>query len=229
MRGPLKLLPQITVLSIVAFLFLFSVGLIDGRVIFSSPNRTFNVVADTHLIAVSKTVVPEPTVTCTPHATQTPIPATISTPTLAIVPNARSTAQLSSPLLRIGGTIWSDSNRDGIRDRTERGIQEILVDLYAPKFEWIAGTESDANGEYFFDVPPGEYIVVIEIPSVYISTLDSEDTYHPERWIDDRDNGLGTKGDVITSHPFLLASDLEAEHTIDFGLQEAAIDEDQSE
>ena len=229
MRGHLKLLPQITVLSIVAFLFLFSVGLIDGRVIFSSPNRTFNVVADTHLIAVSKTVVPEPTVTCTPHPTQTPIPATISTPTLTIVPNARSTAQLSSPLLRIGGTIWSDSNRDGIRDRTERGIQEILVDLYAPKFEWIAGTESDANGEYFFDVPPGEYIVVIEIPAVYISTLDSEDTYHPERWIDDRDNGLGTHGEVITSHPFPLDADSQAEHTIDFGLQQAAIEENEFE
>lgn len=229
MRGHLKLFPQITLLSIVAVLFLFSVGLIDGSVMFSSPNRTFNVVADTHLVAVSKTVVPEPTVSCAPHPTHTPIPATISTPTLAIVPNAMSTVRHSHPILRVGGTIWNDSNRNGIRDRNERGIQEILVDLYAPRFEWIAGTESDANGNYFFDVPPGEYVVVIEIPPVYVSTLDSEDTYHPERWIDDRDNGLGTHGEVITSHPFPLDSESEAEHTIDFGLQQAAIEENEFE
>ena len=227
MRGRLISLLQIPVLSIVGFLVLLVAVSVDGRFLFPSPDRTVNAVAVANLITATKTEQPKLTATDTPRPTRTMIPATIATSTVVIVPNASRTAQPSSPLLRVGGTIWNDSNRDGIRGSTEQGIQDIFVDLYASKFHWIAGTESDANGDYFIDAPPGKYVVVIEVPSGYISTVDSEDTYHPERWIDDQDNGLGTNGEVIPSHPIPLQSASAGEHTIDFGLQEAATKENQ--
>lgn len=217
------LLPQITVLSVVGFLFLLVAGFVDWRTFSPLPNKTVNAVASTLRNAVTKTRLSEPTSGYISLPARTAISDGVSKPTPTSAPNATATVQPSRTLLRVGGTIWDDSDRDGIRDRTEHGVQDLLVDLYTPKFEWVAGTESDANGDYFFDVAPGEYVVVIEIPPVYRSTLDSEDTYHPEGWIDDRDNGLGVKGAVITSHPFRLIPDAAAEHTIDFGLQEVAI------
>lgn len=227
MRGRLIPLLQIRVLSIVGFLVLLVAVSVYVRFLFLSPNRTVSAVTVTKLITSTKTEQPKPTATCTPRPTRTTIPATISMSTLVIVPNASRTVQPSSQLLRVGGTIWNDSNRDGTRGSTELGIQDIFVDLYAPKFNWIAGTESDANGDYFIDAPPGKYVVVIEVPSGYISTVDSEDTYHPERWIDDQDNGLDTNGEVIASHPIPLQAASAAELTIDFGLQEAATKENQ--
>lgn len=227
MRGRLILLLEIILLLIGGLFLLLIPVLDDWQLSLAASGRTINTIARTNLGATIKTAEPAFTATRTPLPLGTASRASGSTATKAPLSPTSPTVDSSSRTFQVGGTIWNDGNRNGIRDTEEPGVKDVFVDLYASKFQWFAGTQSDTNGNYSFDALPGNYVVVIEVPSGYISTVDSQDTYHPERWIDDEDNGLGTKGEVITSHPIPLQSDSAAGDTIDFGLQEVAAEENQ--
>ncbi|WP_433673986.1 SdrD B-like domain-containing protein [Microbacterium gorillae] len=56
---------------------------------------------------------------------------------------------------QIGNRIWSDLNQDGIQNPNEGGIAGVQVSLYDADGEVIATTETDANGEYWFDTADG--------------------------------------------------------------------------
>jgi len=61
------------------------------------------------------------------------------------------------PLGTIGDTIWYDTNRDGIQDADEVGIEGVTVQLTLPG----GGTQTlvtDQNGQYLFEnLPAGDY------------------------------------------------------------------------
>jgi YVTN family beta-propeller protein len=71
-------------------------------------------------------------------------------------------------LITIGDFVWEDLNADGIQDPNEPGIPGVTVTLVDPDTgEVVATTQTDENGEYIFQVPPGTYQVVVTVPDGY--------------------------------------------------------------
>ena len=75
---------------------------------------------------------------------------------------------------RIGDKVFDDLNGDGIQDAGESGIAGVIVKLLDGAGNPVLGptgqpvtTVTDANGNYFFDVVPGTYIVEFVKPSGY--------------------------------------------------------------
>ena len=75
---------------------------------------------------------------------------------------------------RIGDKVFDDLNGDGIQDAGEPGIAGVIVKLLDAAGNPVLGptgqpvtTVTDANGNYFFDVVPGTYIVEFVKPSGY--------------------------------------------------------------
>ncbi len=73
---------------------------------------------------------------------------------------------------RIGDKVFDDLNGDGIQDAGESGIAGVIVKLLDGAGNPVLGptgqpvtTVTDANGNYFFDVVPGTYIVEFVKPS----------------------------------------------------------------
>lgn len=55
--------------------------------------------------------------------------------------------------VRIGNFVWLDTNRDGIQDPLEPGIEGVSVRLFDSAGNLLDTAITDENGEYFFDVP----------------------------------------------------------------------------
>jgi len=71
----------------------------------------------------------------------------------------------------IGDDVFIDLNNDGVRDPGEPGIPGVTVNLIDPGADGVCGTADDAvldttvtngNGQYLFEVPPGDYCVVVD-------------------------------------------------------------------
>ncbi|WP_158278802.1 SdrD B-like domain-containing protein [Leucothrix arctica] len=65
----------------------------------------------------------------------------------------------------VSGTVWSDSNKNGIRENSELGIPNVTVVLYGAPYdegnERCVSLDTDANGFYQFeDVIPGSYQLI---------------------------------------------------------------------
>lgn len=70
--------------------------------------------------------------------------------------------------ITIGDFVWEDLNADGIQDPNEPGIPGVTVTLIdVDTGEVVETTETDSNGEYSFQVPPGNYQVVVTVPDGY--------------------------------------------------------------
>lgn len=70
-----------------------------------------------------------------------------------------------------GGKIWNDRNQNGCQNGGEFGIEGVEMSLLGTDI-WgnsvIATTTSTINGEYIFEpLPPGEYVIFMEIPTDY--------------------------------------------------------------
>jgi uncharacterized repeat protein (TIGR01451 family) len=82
----------------------------------------------------------------------------------------------------IGGTVWNDTNRDGVVDDGERGIPGVTIALYRDvnnngahdaEDELVRYALTDLDGGYAFGaLEAGNYIVVETDPPGYISTGD---------------------------------------------------------
>ena len=67
----------------------------------------------------------------------------------------------------ISGIVWNDKNKDGKKDETEDGIENIEVELVTGDGEFVKdddgntlSTKTNSYGEYQFDVDKGRYMVV---------------------------------------------------------------------
>ncbi len=64
--------------------------------------------------------------------------------------------------LRLGSTVWLDSNGDGDQDAGEPGIAGVEVQLLDDAGNVIATTVTDVDGYYVFEnLAPGDYVVAI--------------------------------------------------------------------
>ena len=59
-------------------------------------------------------------------------------------------ALCSQAPIEIGNRVWTDTDRDGIQDAGESGINGLTVDLYEGSTK-VGTTTTDANGEYYFN------------------------------------------------------------------------------
>lgn len=79
---------------------------------------------------------------------------------------------------KIGDLVWDDTNKDGIFNNGEVGIQGITIRLLDslmnpvinPLTNQAVTTTSDASGNYFFNVGPGTYWVKFDLPSGYATS-----------------------------------------------------------
>ena len=60
-----------------------------------------------------------------------------------------------------GGTVWLDSNQNGIKDPGEKGVQWITVDLWnGSNNQWMKWALTDSTGHFSFPgLAPGKYFV----------------------------------------------------------------------
>ncbi|MGB0929214.1 MAG: SdrD B-like domain-containing protein, partial [Chitinophagales bacterium] len=76
-----------------------------------------------------------------------------------------------SPLASLGDYVWLDSDKDGIQDDNEEGIEGVTVTLYDGDGNEIGTTTTDENGYYeFTELQPGDYYVVFGTPEGYEAT-----------------------------------------------------------
>ena len=70
------------------------------------------------------------------------------------------------PPLQIGNYVWNDTDRDGVQDPNEAGMQGVNVSLYNANGNLVASKVTDSNGEYYFSSTDGlnpntKYFVVV--------------------------------------------------------------------
>ncbi|MFN8440445.1 MAG: SdrD B-like domain-containing protein [Caldilineaceae bacterium] len=64
--------------------------------------------------------------------------------------------------LSLGSSIWFDVNNDSLRQASEVGLANVLIELYDAYNHLVMTTTSDANGFYLFnDLVAGDYTIVI--------------------------------------------------------------------
>lgn len=125
---------------------------------------------------------------------------------------------------QIGDRVWLDANRDGIQDAGENGIAGIEVELRDAAGNLVldaAGdpirTTTDANGEYRFTVPLGEWSVAfVNIPAQYEFTLASQGGDDAK---DSDATGAGVPTHTVTvSDPIRDGADANVNLNLDAGL-----------
>ncbi|WP_273567369.1 SdrD B-like domain-containing protein [Maribacter halichondriae] len=68
----------------------------------------------------------------------------------------------------IGDFVWDDTNRNGIQDNNETGVDGLTVSLYDCNDTFVADMVTENGGFYSFDVCPGDYYIVFEnVPAGY--------------------------------------------------------------
>ncbi len=76
------------------------------------------------------------------------------------------------PPSSIGDLVWTDSDRDGVRDPSEPGVVGVTVTLIDEDGETVATTTTAADGTYLFpDLVPGRYVVVVDPTVIAESTV----------------------------------------------------------
>ena len=104
-------------------------------------------------------IVPAPTASPTPTPTYTP------TPTLTAIPTPSPTPV---PVYTLSGTVFTDSNSNGVQDSGETGYQGATVTLSGTG---TAATTTDASGAYAFsNFTAGSYTVTLTTPGGYSTT-----------------------------------------------------------
>ena len=79
----------------------------------------------------------------------------------------------------IGDYVWEDSNKDGVQNSNEQGIQGVTVILKGEDGNEIKRTTTDANGKYLFsDLSNGKYTVEFETPEGYVPTKENVGNDH---------------------------------------------------
>jgi len=85
-------------------------------------------------------------------------------------------AGYQSPLASLGNYVWNDTDRDGVQDAGEPGIQGVTVKLIDSFGNTLGSTTTDASGLYLFsDLQPGTYSVEfpLTVGSLVLSPIDA--------------------------------------------------------
>jgi photosystem II stability/assembly factor-like uncharacterized protein/poly(3-hydroxybutyrate) depolymerase len=127
------------------------------------------------------TVTPRPTSTSTGTATRTPTPTQTGTYTPTATPTFTSTPTMtptSTPNTGdIGGILFNDLNRNGLKDSGEPGMQGFTVYLKQDNVVYGART-TDVNGRFAFtDLQPGRWTTDIALPPTFELIGASNPTY----------------------------------------------------
>lgn len=70
----------------------------------------------------------------------------------------------------IGDTVWYDADGDGVQDAGELGIEGVLITITDGSDTYT--TTTDANGNYFLEVPAGTYTIMATPPGGLTQTYD---------------------------------------------------------
>ncbi|MFZ1506283.1 MAG: SdrD B-like domain-containing protein [Anaerolineae bacterium] len=115
---------------------------------------------------------PAATPTVTPTSTMSPTPTPTRTPTISPTPAATPTGT-PTPLPNsghVGGVVFDDLDRDGMRDVGEPGLAAALVDLLLPGGGLVSRFTTGADGAFIFrDVTAGAYRLQETDPPGYTS------------------------------------------------------------
>lgn len=137
--------------------------------------------------------------------------------------------------LELTGTVYLDifngtynGNLDDPSETPNGGVQSgLTVYLYedanndnVPDGPAIQTTTTDAVGDYLFTgLQPGRYIVSVELPPGWRSTIDNynnADTLNPQNGVNNNDNGIGGTYGQVFSHSFnLIAGSIAANNVVD--------------
>ncbi|MBI1268157.1 MAG: hypothetical protein GC193_12090, partial [Cryomorphaceae bacterium] len=81
-------------------------------------------------------------------------------------------AGINQPVASLGNYVWFDTDRDGIQDADENGVEGVTVELFiCGETDAIQSTETDSNGLYLFsNLEPGVsyYVVFSGLPADYV-------------------------------------------------------------
>ena len=123
-------------------------------------------------------------------------------------------AQIKVPCCpKIGDYVWEDTNGNGIQDSGEPGVSGVTVKLFTCEDDTLVKTTTtDAEGQYLFEVPAGNYYVRFFAPDSYIFTIQNAVS----------DDALDSDADIATGKTECteLIGD-ETDLTWDAGLQKA--------
>ena len=67
----------------------------------------------------------------------------------------------------LGDKVWLDSNKDGIQQADEEGLEGIGVHLYDESWNWLREVYTSSSGNYSFEVEAGNYYLCFE-PGTYL-------------------------------------------------------------
>ncbi|MBA8779857.1 carboxypeptidase regulatory-like domain-containing protein, partial [Staphylococcus schleiferi subsp. coagulans] len=73
------------------------------------------------------------------------------------------------PTFSLGDKVWEDTNRNGIQDKDEKGVQGVLVNVFNSKNQLVDTVTTNEKGEYSVqNLPNGDYKVEFKnIPAGY--------------------------------------------------------------
>jgi hypothetical protein len=117
----------------------------------------------------------------------------------------------------LGGSVWNDSNDNGIQEPTETGIDGVTVTLTLLNGSIVATTTTDVDGSYeFSDLPSALYRVKVNTPPTSAPTSSSNTDLADNNQPGD-DNGTQNGVGAPAKSPLITLSYGEADHTIGFG------------
>ncbi|KPH57863.1 serine-aspartate repeat protein F [Staphylococcus epidermidis] len=83
---------------------------------------------------------------------------------------ANGVARGDEKLYNLGDYVWEDTNKNGIQDEGEKGIEGVEVSLTRPNGT-IETTKTNSDGKYEFkDLPNGNYVINFKTPEGYTAT-----------------------------------------------------------
>ncbi len=112
---------------------------------------------------------------------------------------------------QVGDFVWEDTNENGIQDPGETGMQGVEISLEGTDDYGAShslNTVSGTQGNYYFDIPPGEYQITFNIPPGYVPSPQGQGA----------DASLDSDADPLTNKtPMVPISPGDQNHGIDAG------------
>ena len=156
--------------------------------------------------------------------------STLTTQSFALgVNNSKTSVDQGFYQLNLSGTVWYDTNGNGLFDSNENPLSGFSVSLLDSSGSSVlqSGVTDDSGNYLFLNLAAGDYRVRVSTSGTIINSPVAQS--NPNNDLDNDNNGI-TQSGVITSNPITLAPGLEPtinqatgitlNSTLDFGLYE---------